>query len=373
MTRPWIASRRLSRSSTAHCVITPGAPGLRADQQRHGVERRVARHADRRLAFGEAAQRGLGRVGREQRRVLLEVRDVRLVGGRAPGAQALEREHHLDRRAAPTTRASLAGVRPRASRTSSARGHVDVDEHPRERRVGERHRLGSDVEIDAVGRDEAIERVEALARLAVELADDTVLDHERRRGVAGAVHGHEAERRLGPDQRLAPERRLARTRKRSLRGSSLTVAARNSPRSAITTAASRTNAAQRGAPTSASAAPIASSSAAVARRGRRRGVDGEHLVVGQRGELGGSLEVLGQLLPAGRACHGRLAQQRLRRRAQLVGRDAAGAQAVQRDLRERRAAGCRDELGPPLPERVVDERIHALRLPPSGDCYTRLQ
>ena len=60
----------------------------------------------------------------------------------------------------------------------------------------------------------------------------------------------------------------ARTRKRSLRGSSLTSGVLSSPRSAITTAASRTKAAQRGAATAASCCAIASSSAAVARRGR---------------------------------------------------------------------------------------------------------
>src|SRR6185295_9292702 len=46
-----------------------------------------------------------------------------------------------------------------------------------------------------------------------------------------------------------------------------------------------------------------------------------------------------------------------RRRAQLVGRDAAGAQAVERHLRERRTGGRRDEFRPPLAERIVEQRI----------------
>ena len=94
----------------------------------------------------------------------------------------------------------------------------------------------------------------------------------------------------------------------------------------MTTAASRTNAAQRG------AADVGEVLRDRLELGRRRApraqrrVDGEHLVVGQRCQLGGALEVLGELLAAGRARDGGLAQQRLGRRAQLVGRDAAGAQ-----------------------------------------------
>ena len=75
----------------------PRPAGLAADQDRDRVQRRVARHADGRLELGEAACRRLGRVGGEQRRVLLQVRHVRLVRRRAAGAQLLQREHQLDR------------------------------------------------------------------------------------------------------------------------------------------------------------------------------------------------------------------------------------------------------------------------------------
>jgi hypothetical protein len=86
-------------------------------------------------------------------------------------------------------------------------------------------------------------------------------------------------------------------------------------------------------------------------------VDGQHLVVRQGCQLGGALEVLGQLLAARSPGDGCLPQQRLRRRAQVVGRDATGAQRCERDLRERRARVRRDELGPPFAERVVVQRI----------------
>ena len=74
-----------------------GPPGLRADEQRDRVQGRVAGDADGRLQLGEAPRRRLGRVGGEQGRALLQVRHVRLVGGRAARPQLLQREHQLDR------------------------------------------------------------------------------------------------------------------------------------------------------------------------------------------------------------------------------------------------------------------------------------
>ena len=59
------------------------------------LKRRVAGHAHGRLDLGEAAQRGLGRVRGQQRRVLLPVGHVRLVGGRAPHAHLGQAHHHL--------------------------------------------------------------------------------------------------------------------------------------------------------------------------------------------------------------------------------------------------------------------------------------
>ena len=73
------------------------SPGLRPDEERERVERRVARDADGGLELVEPAPRGLGGVGREQGRALLEIRHVRLVAGVAAGAQLLERHHQLHR------------------------------------------------------------------------------------------------------------------------------------------------------------------------------------------------------------------------------------------------------------------------------------
>ncbi len=193
---------------------------------------------------------------------------MRLVGGRTPGAQPLEREHHLDRIEQPDDARELGRRQSAREPHELGAGHVDVDERARERRVLERHGLGGDLEVDAVGGDEAVERVELAARLAVELAHDAVADHERRLRIARAVHGDETERRLGADQRLAAERG-GRPHAEALAARLLAhPAIRSRPRSAIAMAASRTNAAQRGAATSARCCAITSSSAAVARRGR---------------------------------------------------------------------------------------------------------
>jgi hypothetical protein len=59
-----------------------------------------------------------------------------------------------------TTRASLAGVSPRDSRTSSSRGTSTSTELMRERLVRERGRLGSGVEVEPVQGEEVVDDVE---------------------------------------------------------------------------------------------------------------------------------------------------------------------------------------------------------------------
>ena len=112
-----------------------GPARLRADEERDRVQRRVAGDADGRLDLGEAARRRLGRVGREQRRALLQVRHVRLVRRRAAGPQLLEREHQLDRVEQAGDARELR--RRQATREPDDLGarDVDVDEHPGELEV----------------------------------------------------------------------------------------------------------------------------------------------------------------------------------------------------------------------------------------------
>ena len=96
-------------------------------------------------------------------------------------------------RSSASTRASLAGVAPAASLTTSARGVTRVDEQPGEVHVGQRHRLGGDVQVEAVPGDEGIDRVEVRLGHAVQLDDPAVGDDEARRRVGGRVHGDQAE------------------------------------------------------------------------------------------------------------------------------------------------------------------------------------
>ena len=123
MTRPWIASRRLRRSSTAHCVITPGAPRLRADQQRHGVERRVARRR-RRSSRISAKPRSAASAASAASSAGFSLRFVTCawLAGARRARRRLSANIISTGSSRPTTRASLAGVSPRASRTSSERG-----------------------------------------------------------------------------------------------------------------------------------------------------------------------------------------------------------------------------------------------------------
>ena len=183
-----------------------GPAGLRADEDRDRVQRRVARDADRRLELGEAARRRLGRVGGEQRRVLLQVRHVRLVRGRAARAQLLQREHQLDR-----VEHRDHAREPR--RRQSAREAHELARAARRRRRACRAISASssaaasrgDLEVEPVARDEVVERVPVLSRRAVELDDAAVLDHERRLRIVRPVHRDEPELGERLDQHLAAQ------------------------------------------------------------------------------------------------------------------------------------------------------------------------
>ena len=83
---------------------------------------------------------------------------MRLVARVAPGAELLQRHHQLDRVEHPDHAGELRGRQaPREPHELGARD-VDVDEHPRELLVGERHRLRGDVQVEAVGDEEAVDR-----------------------------------------------------------------------------------------------------------------------------------------------------------------------------------------------------------------------
>ena len=331
VTRPCIAEPQvqplLDRALRHHARPA----GLRADEDRDRVQRRVARDADRRLDLGEAARRGLGRVGGEQRRVLLQVRDVRLVRGRPPRAQLLQREHQLDRvEHARSTRASRAGVRPRERRTSSARGTSTSTSRRAISSSASAAASRGDVEVDPVPRDEVVERVPVRLAPAVELDDAAVLDDERRLGIVRAVHRDEPE--LG--ERLDRAPRAGARAPRARRTAAEPLVRRKEPSLARRRrAASRTNAAVAGA--SQLVEPLGPRLELGRRRAARpqRGVDLEDRLVRQRRELGRAQQVVGELRPAGRARDLGLQAQRLRRRAQLRRVDAGDRRAPARRAR----------------------------------------
>ena len=199
------ADRELEIPALLHRALGHHArpAGLRADEEREGVERRVAGDADGRLDLRESAPRRLGRIRGEERRALLQVRDVRLVRGRPARPELLEREHQLDR----VEEADDAGQlrrRETARKTDElgARG-IERHEHPGELEVVDRHRLFRDVEVEAVGDDEAVDDVEVGCVPAVHAHDDAVLDDELRRGIPRPVRRDEAQLRVRA-RRAAP-------------------------------------------------------------------------------------------------------------------------------------------------------------------------
>ncbi len=111
------------RSSTAHWVERARRGHLAADQQRDGVERRVAQQRHGRLELAEAERDRAGGVGGQQQRVVDAVRDVRLDRRRAAHAHLLHRREQLDRvRAARARARGVPGVMPAVRRVISRRG-----------------------------------------------------------------------------------------------------------------------------------------------------------------------------------------------------------------------------------------------------------
>ena len=84
--------------------------------------------------------------------------------------------------------------------------HGRIDDHPRELDCVEGHGFLGDSHVDAVEGDELVQQVELGLRLAVELDDATVLDHEGGLWVEGAREGDQAERRVLGNEVVAADR-----------------------------------------------------------------------------------------------------------------------------------------------------------------------
>ena len=287
--------------------------GLRADEERDRVQRRVARDADRRLHLGEAAPRRLGRVGGEERRALLEVRHVRLVRGRAPRAELLQREHQLDRVEQPDDARELRRRKAAGQPDELGARDVHVDEPAGEVEIVERHGLDRDLEVETVRDDEAVDDVEVGRAAAVHARDDSVLDDELRLRIVRPVRRDEPELGQRRDELLEVEiarrarREAAATHRRAV------LAPRTQPRPR-----GRTPPSSRPPCASSRGSPLLQLGGGGAARTQRR-VDLEQQLVGDRSELRGALEALRELRPARRERDRGLHPKRLRRRANLVG------------------------------------------------------
>src|SRR6266545_5940698 len=89
----------------------------------------------------------------------------------------------------------------------------------------------------------------------------------------------------------------------------------------------------------------------------KRGVDAQHRFLRERCQLGRAAQVLRELGPPCGSRHLRLEPERLRRRPQILPGEPPIAQCIERDLVEREARRRRDELGPPLAQRIVGTRV----------------
>jgi hypothetical protein len=122
---------------------------------------------------------------------------VGLVARRSPGAHLAHGHLHLDRREQRDDSGQFRRRGPTDQAHHLGPWHIDVDGHPGQGRIVERHRLRRGLEIQSVACDELVDDVEVLGRLAVELDDDPVADHERRLGVVRTAHRDQAEFRVG--------------------------------------------------------------------------------------------------------------------------------------------------------------------------------
>ena len=130
---------------------------------------------------------------------------MRLVRGYAPRAQLLEREHQLNGIEQPDHACELRRGQAAREAHELRTGYADVDEHPREREVVERHRLAGDIEVEPVRHDEAVDDVEIGRGAAVQAHDDAVLDEQLRLRIERPSGSHEAELGMRRHEQLAIE------------------------------------------------------------------------------------------------------------------------------------------------------------------------
>ncbi len=130
---------------------------------------------------------------------------MRLVPREAARAQLLEREHQLDGVERAHDPSEL-GRREAARQPHEILArHVDVDELAGENLVGQRHRLGRDLEIEPVCDEEPVDHVEVLRVAPVHPHDDAVRYHQLGLGIVRPVRRDEPELGERRDDQLAAQ------------------------------------------------------------------------------------------------------------------------------------------------------------------------
>ena len=157
---------------------------------------RVGRDAHRRLDLVEAERDGDGGIGRELKRVVLGIGDMRLVAGRPTLSHLRIGEGDLQRRHLRDDRDQLGGRHAARQPFECLARHVDVDQHARDLDGIHRHRFVDHVEVEVMRGDEGIEDVEIGLGLAVDFDHAAVLDARRRRRIPRAVERREAGLRI---------------------------------------------------------------------------------------------------------------------------------------------------------------------------------
>jgi hypothetical protein len=140
----------------------------------------------------KTTQRGLGRVGGDLGHVVLDARDVTLVGRRPPRAHLLHRHDDLGGVESIHDRRQFGRGHRRRALDHLLAGNVDVDEVAGERDGIDRHRFLRSLDVDRVIRDEPIDEIELFPSLPVHLDYPSVLDGDARIGIVRALHRDEA-------------------------------------------------------------------------------------------------------------------------------------------------------------------------------------
>ena len=165
---------------------------LRADQQRDGVERRVARYRNGGFLFVKSAPCAFGGVGGNLYRVIFDVGDVRLLGWGAAGAHFLHRHHHLNDVHMRNHFDNFCRRHRGGQRDDFAAFNVRIAQHVGQLNRIHRHHFFGAIQVNAVAGDKVVDQVKIAHRFPVQLGHRAVNDFYRRFRIVRAFHRDKA-------------------------------------------------------------------------------------------------------------------------------------------------------------------------------------